>query len=76
MPTMEQHADKLRTAIHRAAQEHGVPNSFGFVELHTHYGAPAPMIAGKALRMLSIPGVEHFMNGILVASTYNVTPPL
>ena len=55
--TLANHAARHETAIKRAGREHGTPNWFSFKELHTYYGAPAPMIAGRAIHLVQIPGM-------------------
>ncbi len=68
---MELHFDKLTlasakvgTALLRALSEHGLcadgHNAFTFAELHAFYGAPSPMLAGKAIRKYWTPFCLNF----------------
>lgn len=49
--TLQEAATKLLRSLKRAGEEHGLPNSFGFAELHVHYGGPPPLLGGRAARL-------------------------
>ncbi len=42
---------RVRRALRRAVDEHGAPNSFSPSELHTLYGGPRPLDAGRGARV-------------------------
>lgn len=43
----QKHIDSLASALRKACDEHGRPNSYMPSELHSHHGGPSPLLIGK-----------------------------